>query len=246
MPAVKKRHVIGNSSNIVNSIEKDLVVRDLPGNDPVQLLQEQTKPSVLTKKQPLTLSELTRQIPEGAKPMATSSADFEVVKRVPYSRRRKQNTTDSNKISASLSTQPALATVIAPQIKIVGGKVVLDEHAHLTTNITGADQQQIESLTVVHESVDRRHFTSSTYSKYQGHSNRWSLLDTQLFYRALSMCGTDFAMIATLPFTGGPKTREQVKGKFRTEERSNPAGIAFALNVRLPFDPNKFVDKIDG
>lgn len=62
-------------------------------------------------------------------------------------------------------------------------------------------------------------------SKLRG-PNIWNDEETELFYRGLSMFGTEFQMISHM-FPG--KQRRHVKLKFNREERYNPARIDAAL-----------------
>ncbi|KAI0496504.1 hypothetical protein KFK09_022821 [Dendrobium nobile] len=55
---------------------------------------------------------------------------------------------------------------------------------------------------------------------------RWSKTDTQLFFQAIRQYGTDFAMIQVL-FPN--RSRQQVKAKFKNEQRKHPLQIADAL-----------------
>ncbi|XP_078439521.1 homeodomain-like superfamily protein isoform X2 [Wolffia australiana] len=57
-------------------------------------------------------------------------------------------------------------------------------------------------------------------------SERWSKMDTDLFYKAVRQFGTDFAMIQQL-FPN--RTRHQIKLKFKNEERKHPLQIADAV-----------------
>ena len=158
-------------------------------------------------------------------PMENSTSSFEVAKRIPFTGRKRN--------ALSLLEQrkqpggPSIASVVAPQIRIVDGRVVLDDQAALMAPALESAATSASSLTIVHESVDKRHYTSSTYARYSG-SNRWTEAETELFYKGLSMCGTDFGMMAEL--FKGSKTREQIKGKFRIEERNNPILVARSLN----------------
>ncbi|PON65136.1 Octamer-binding transcription factor [Parasponia andersonii] len=60
-------------------------------------------------------------------------------------------------------------------------------------------------------------------------STRWSKQETELFYGALRQIGADFTIIQQL-FPN--RTREQVKLKFKKEERQHPLRITEALNNR--------------
>ncbi|TBU06425.1 putative Myb-like DNA binding protein [Hamiltosporidium magnivora] len=60
--------------------------------------------------------------------------------------------------------------------------------------------------------------TSLTYSK-RVPAGRWPKNESDTFFDALSICGTDFTMINRfLP----SKTRKQIKNKFLNEEKKNP------------------------
>ncbi|KAM6578639.1 hypothetical protein CsatB_030476 [Cannabis sativa] len=75
---------------------------------------------------------------------------------------------------------------------------------------------------------------SSTYVNYHSFmdrtpSTRWSKNDTELFYEAVRQIGTDFTIIQQL-FPN--RTREQVKLKFKKEERQHPLRLSDALTNR--------------
>ncbi|XP_062076802.1 uncharacterized protein LOC133781749 [Humulus lupulus] len=76
--------------------------------------------------------------------------------------------------------------------------------------------------------------SSSTYVNYHSFmdktpSTRWSKHDTELFYEAVRQMGTDFTIIQQL-FPN--RTREQVKLKFKKEERQHPLRLSDALTNR--------------
>jgi hypothetical protein len=122
--------------------------------------------------------------------------------------------------------RPAMSSVVAPQIRLVDGRVVLERNPMPQAKDLHAHME------VVNESD--RHLTSATFAKRKIVSNRWSARETDLFYECLQRCGTDFSMVQTmLPH----RSRAQVKGKFKLEERANPLRIAHALDHQLPFDP---------
>ncbi|KAL1557738.1 hypothetical protein AAHA92_08284 [Salvia divinorum] len=58
---------------------------------------------------------------------------------------------------------------------------------------------------------------------------RWSKQDTELFYEAVQQFGTDFSMIAQL-FPG--RSREQIRNKYKKEERQYPLRLREALTNR--------------
>ena len=138
----------------------------------------------------------------------------------------------------------ATSTALAPQVRVVDGAIVYDEKFSAaisipSTNSAMADLEQ--ELEYVDEDDEQgKHLTSATYSTKAKSSNRWNAAETDLFYDALAMCGTDFSMVQTLiPH----RTRAQIKGKYKLEEKANWGRINAALKTRKPFDPN-FKDRV--
>lgn len=74
--------------------------------------------------------------------------------------------------------------------------------------------------------------TSFSYRKQNSGRGKWTKEETILFYRGLSLCGTDFTLLEKI-FTD--KTRKQIKNKFTNEEKSQPERITQAL-----LSPKKF------
>lgn len=114
-----------------------------------------------------------------------------------------------------------------PQVKVVDGRIVVNEESLYATR---ADDVELTDMDVVNESGTR--VTSSSFRKKKPRDT-WTLDDTELFYKALSMVGTDFSMVS-LFFEG--KTRAQIKNKFKREERSNPGKITLFLKKKIPLD----------
>lgn len=128
-----------------------------------------------------------------------------------------------------VTEQPTRVSRIgAPQVKVVDGKVVLDEDS---MHATISPQEYLTDMTVVNES--HRRLTSATFAKRRVVSNRWSKGETDLFYEALGMCGTDFSMIETLL---SHRSRAQIKGKYKIEERSDALRLAHTLATPKPYD----------
>lgn len=138
----------------------------------------------------------------------------------------------------------ATSTALAPQVRVVDGAIVYDEKFSAALSIPSAAsatadiEQELEY--VDEDDENGKHLTSATYSTRAKGSNRWSPAETDLFYEALSMCGTDFSMVQTLfPH----RTRPQIKGKYKLEEKSNPNRINAALRNKKAFDPT-FKDRV--
>ena len=137
----------------------------------------------------------------------------------------------------------ATSTALAPQVRVVDGAIVYDEKfsaaISMPNNSATADLEQ--ELEYVDEDDEHgKHLTSATYSTKAKVSNRWNQAETDLFYEALSMCGTDFSMVQTLiPH----RTRAQIKGKYKLEEKANWGRVNGAIRTRKPFDPT-FKDRV--
>lgn len=127
-----------------------------------------------------------------------------------------------------LTPSSSVAVAVAPRVRVVNGEIVVDEEATSLASTTSA--QSDIPMDIVNETG--RHLTSHAFVKTIG-NNRWSRDDTELFYDALSMCGTDFSLISIL---FPRRSREQVKGKYKVEERANPSRIAMALKNRKALD----------
>ncbi|KAJ1658923.1 hypothetical protein IWQ61_001909 [Dispira simplex] len=117
----------------------------------------------------------------------------------------------------------------APQVRIVNGRVEVNEES-LSVGLTqlAHDPEGHANMTIVEESVHGRYINSMTYNKKKAcHVPRWTDGETLLFFQLLSRYGSDFNMVAAA--MGGKRTRDQIKNKFRREEKIRPALITRAL-----------------
>lgn len=94
-----------------------------------------------------------------------------------------------------------------------------------TCNGTESDGR---SSTASKNSEPHTGFVTSHSFKSRGFSQKWKDKDTRLFFKALSLFGTDFSMIALL-FKG--RDRSQLINKYHKEERDNPARVEDALRI---------------
>ncbi|TIB60857.1 hypothetical protein E3P77_04090 [Wallemia ichthyophaga] len=120
-----------------------------------------------------------------------------------------------------------------PQMRLVNGKLVIDEQSLLVDR--SAHSRNDTSAYEVTEELDTDRFvnTNTWRGNGRGRQDRWTRLETEMFYDALSRFGTDFEMIAML-FKG--RTRRVIKAKFSREEKYNSDLITQALKNRKPFD----------
>lgn len=113
---------------------------------------------------------------------------------------------------------------IAPQVRLdAEGNIVLDEES---TKIAVERPDQRTSREIIHEDDE----TWIRYVRKRIKRCSWSIEETLRFYQALSIVGTDFSLLRWfLP----QYTRNQLKRKFKIEERGNLDLIDHALNRKL-------------
>ncbi|EPS39272.1 hypothetical protein H072_6943 [Dactylellina haptotyla CBS 200.50] len=124
---------------------------------------------------------------------------------------------------------------MAPQMRIVNGQLVLDEtsvQVDRRERDVGADGP----LEVIEESNLTRRVNSATWSKREK-TERWDDEETDRFYQALGMFGTDFEMMSKM-FIG--RSRRMLKNKFVVEERRNPRLITAALKRKIPVNMDEY------
>jgi len=116
--------------------------------------------------------------------------------------------------------QPTPQTSLTPKVRVVDGKIVVDEES-----LTVAAQQKEEYTKVVTEEA---HTINSMSYVNRLSNDRWSVEDTELFFRALSQFGTDFSLMAML-FPG--RMRKHLKKKFCKESKVCPERIDAAMRA---------------
>eukprot|EP01028_Stygiella_incarcerata_P007632 TRINITY_DN31766_c0_g1_i4.p1 TRINITY_DN31766_c0_g1~~TRINITY_DN31766_c0_g1_i4.p1 ORF type:complete len:105 (+),score=24.35 TRINITY_DN31766_c0_g1_i4:175-489(+) len=84
------------------------------------------------------------------------------------------------------------------------------------------------------EETDLR-ITSSSFSKRRA-GRKWTSEETERFFKALHVYGTEFSLIETM-FPG--RTRRQIKAKYQREDRENHERVLECLRSRTPLDPEE-------
>ncbi|KAL6121659.1 hypothetical protein NUSPORA_01396 [Nucleospora cyclopteri] len=102
-------------------------------------------------------------------------------------------------------------------LTVIDNKIVVDE--------TGRDEGSTEIV------------TSGTYVKKNKSTSKWPKKATELFYKALSVCGCDFSLIKGI---FADKSRKSLKMKFIKEERANKKKIDEFLKNCKEFDNEKY------
>jgi len=126
---------------------------------------------------------------------------------------------------ATASAAPAKPTVMAPQVQVIDGNIVINPQS-LTINAAAEKDTGLAEFKRVEENGTR--LNSATYSN-RAKAEKWNKEDTELFYRAMTQFGTDFSLIARL-FPG--RTRRQVKRKYLIEDRADPRRVEAAIQNR--------------
>lgn len=117
------------------------------------------------------------------------------------------------------------AAAVAPSFQIVDGQIVLNQ-ASLQYDRHAAAADAAGEMEEEEEDEFTHHTTQNSYRRKIQKPNHWNDLDTEQFYDALRIFGTDFETIAKM-FPG--KNRRHLKLKFNREERANPTRVNAAL-----------------
>ncbi|XP_031216567.1 transcription factor TFIIIB component B'' homolog isoform X3 [Mastomys coucha] len=138
-----------------------------------------------------------------------------------------QDANDNEEVEEEVDDGPLLV----PRVKVAeDGSIILDEES-LTVEVL-----RTKGPCVVEENdpIFERGSTT-TYSSFRKnyYSKPWSNKETDMFFLAISMVGTDFSMIGQLfPH----RARIEIKNKFKREEKTNGWRIDKAFQEKRPFD----------
>ena len=167
----------------------------------------------------------------------------EVTRVEPYSQGEKENVVNERLDRTARERESAQHG--GPQLRIVNGQMVVDQaslivdrRAEASRNEDALEEVEEDDLTARINShswlYDNRRDPAERGRPLK--SDRWTADQTEAFYDALRMFGTDFYIISCM-FPG--KTRRQIKLKFVREERNNPTAVKAALigeTVPMDFD----------
>ncbi|CAL1282792.1 unnamed protein product [Larinioides sclopetarius] len=130
------------------------------------------------------------------------------------------------------STEETESCNIGPKVIINDdGEIILDESSLFVRRKDTVDH----SVAAVVEN------DNTTYSSFRNRSFKtWSRRETAKFYKALSLVGTDFALMENIFKEDGKvtRTRRELKLKFKREEKSNPKFVHTAIYELQTFDLN--------
>ncbi|PVI02717.1 hypothetical protein DM02DRAFT_670295 [Periconia macrospinosa] len=126
------------------------------------------------------------------------------------------------------------------QFRLKATARVIDQGAEADRFFESMETVAEDDLTnrITHKSFMRNNKRNPEEFMLPGQGRRWNLKDTNDFYDALRMFGTDFMMISTL-FPGA--TRRSIKLKFVREERADPDGVREALHGQVNSDWDQYL-----
>ena len=116
------------------------------------------------------------------------------------------------------------------QKDIVAPEVVLDAHGNIVLNEESLVLRDAPSIEDVEEVTEGWNDLRATYGSFRTVAQRsrcWSDHETTRFYKALCTIGTDFSFMASV---FRQRSREELKRKFKREEKRNPHLINMALS----------------
>lgn len=117
-----------------------------------------------------------------------------------------------------------------PQVKVgPDGQLIIDEQSLIIEQTNVKKNREVLAKEAI---IDDDNSGSGFYKKRQK-SKEWSNLETLKFYKALNTVGTDFLLMQTL-FPS--RTRQEIKLKFKKEERVNRDLIEKAFAYHQEFN----------
>ncbi|XP_018099896.1 transcription factor TFIIIB component B'' homolog isoform X2 [Xenopus laevis] len=129
--------------------------------------------------------------------------------------------------------------LLVPRVKVAeDGSIILDEES-LTVEVSRTKGPIVENDDPIFERGSMTTYSSFRKTK---HSKPWSDKETDMFFLAISMVGTDFSMITQLfPH----RERFEIKNKFKREERMNGWRIDKAFREKKEFDLECFAKLLE-
>lgn len=141
---------------------------------------------------------------------------------------------------ADMSDSESSEQLLVPQVKVgEDGSLIIDEES-LTVEVQRAKGPNITE----NEDPIFEHGSTTTYSSFRkgSYTKPWSSHETDMFFLAISMVGTDFSMIGSMfPH----RARSEIKNKFKKEERANCWRIDKAFREKRRLDLDFFKELLD-
>ncbi|XP_054842710.1 transcription factor TFIIIB component B'' homolog [Eublepharis macularius] len=130
--------------------------------------------------------------------------------------------------------------LLVPRVKVAeDGSIILDEESLTVEVLRTKGQCVVEENDPIFERGSTTTYSSFRKSYY---TKPWSEKETEMFFLAISMVGTDFSMISQLfPH----RARTEIKNKFKREEKANGWRIDKAFKEKRPFDFDVFAKLLE-
>lgn len=126
----------------------------------------------------------------------------------------------------------------APQVKVgPDGQLILDEQSLVIEQTGTRKHREILSQQAIIEDED----SGGGFYKKRQKSKEWPKWETFKFYKALNIVGTDFLLMQTL-FPN--RTRQEIKQKYKKEERVNRSLIERTLKYHQEFDTEMLEEQL--
>ncbi|XP_063996950.1 transcription factor TFIIIB component B'' homolog isoform X5 [Pogoniulus pusillus] len=194
----------------------------------------------------MTMRDLIYYLPEN-NPMKSSLAEEKRTERnsaLSQMKEQEEKSTpdcdDDNEKEEGENEESQDGPLLVPRVKVAeDGSIILDEES-LTVEVL-----RTKGPCVVEENdpIFERGSTT-TYSSFRKsfYTKPWSNKETDMFFLAISMVGTDFSLIGRLfPH----RARAEIKNKFKREEKANGWRIDKAFKEKRPFDFEFFAQLLE-
>ncbi|KAL1783607.1 transcription factor TFIIIB component B-like isoform X2 [Sigmodon hispidus] len=180
----------------------------------------------------MTMRDFIYYLPDN-NPMTSSVEQEKKIEKslAPTLTREHENQSTHNAAENEVEEEADDGPLLVPRVKVAeDGSIILDEES-LTVEVL-----RTKGPCIVEENdpIFERGSTT-TYSSFRKnyYSKPWSNKETDMFFLAISMVGTDFSMIGQLfPH----RARIEIKNKFKREEKTNGWRIDKAFQEKRPFD----------
>lgn len=131
------------------------------------------------------------------------------------------------------------ASIPAPQVKVgPDGQLIIDEQSLVIEQTHEKRRREIMESEAIIE--DENNHMGGFYKKHK-RSKDWPNWETFKFYQVLNVVGTDFLLMQTL-FPN--RTRQEIKQKYKKEERVNRPLVEKALKYHQEFDTEMLEEQL--
>ena len=129
---------------------------------------------------------------------------------------------------------------LKPQIIIENGvmRVERPNFIEIYKKVNEEIRQGNERNAISVDMTGERNKLSSMSFKKNVHTDKWSIVETEFFYKSLEYFGTDFSILEIIL---KPRIRSQIKNKFHKEEKINSSRVEISLKNFKPENTMKFL-----